>query len=343
MRVLVTGGTGFVGSHTVAALYAAGHRVKLLVRDPTRIAPSLAPHGLEAPEYAVGDVTDPAAVEAALEGCESVIHAAALVAMEAHRSEEVTRTNVLGVETVLEAANSRDLRSIVYVSSASALFSPGTGAIRADSPIAWGEGAYARSKALALRRARDFEAAGAPLRISFPPALVGPDDPGLSQGNHTVATFLRQTMVRTAGGFEIMDVRDLARLHTALVDPKVPPGHYLVGGAMLPWDQVIALMDELTGRRVRRVPIPAALLRKLGGLGDVAKRLWDFEFPLTREGMEMATQWPGMRSSPELLALDLPLRPARESYADTIRWLYREGHVTRQQAGLLATAEEGQA
>merc|ERR1711969_22733 len=67
MRVLVTGGTGFVGSHTVAALCAAGHRVKLLVRDPARIAPALLPHGLEPPEYAVGDITDRAAVEAALE------------------------------------------------------------------------------------------------------------------------------------------------------------------------------------------------------------------------------------------------------------------------------------
>jgi len=340
MRVLVTGGTGFVGSHTVAALCDAGHRVKLLVRDPARIAPALAPHDLEVPDYEVGDVTDAAAVERALDGCESVIHAAALVAMEAHRSEEVTRTNVGGAETVLGAAHARGLRSIVYVSSTSALFRPGSGAISTDSPITGGKGAYARSKATALRRVRDFEASGAPLRTSYPPALVGPDDPGLSEANHAVATFLRQSMVRTAGGFEVMDVRDLAKLHVALVDPRVPSGRYLVGGSMLPWDAVIALMDELTGRRVRRVAVPAPLLRKLGALGDFIKRVWDFEFPLTQEGMEMATQWPGVRSSPEWRALELPLRPARESYADTIRWLYREGHVTRRQAGLLAAPEE---
>lgn len=343
MRVLVTGGTGFVGSHTVAALCAGGHHVKLLVRDPARMAPALAPHGLADLDYEVGDVTDAAAVERALEGCDSVVHAAAVVAMEAHRAEEVTRTNVRGVERVLGAAHARGLRSIVYVSSASALFTPGAGEICVDSPIAGGPGAYARSKARALQHVRELEAAGAPLRTCYPPALVGPDDPGLSGGNHTVATFLRQTMVRTAGGFEVMDVRDLARLHVALVDPEVASGRYLVGGAMLAWDAVIALMDELTGRRVRRVAIPAPLLRRLGGLGDFAKRLRDFEFPLTREGMEMATQWPGVRSSPELLALKFRLRPARESYADAIRWLYRAGHIDRQQAGRLAEGDGGQA
>ena len=62
-RVLVTGGTGFVGSHTVAALCAGGHHVKLLVRDPARMAPALAPHGLADLDYEVGDVTDAAAVE----------------------------------------------------------------------------------------------------------------------------------------------------------------------------------------------------------------------------------------------------------------------------------------
>ena len=62
MRVRGTGGTGFVGSHTVAALCAGGHHVKLLVRDPARMAPALAPHGLADLDYEVGDVTDAAAV-----------------------------------------------------------------------------------------------------------------------------------------------------------------------------------------------------------------------------------------------------------------------------------------
>jgi nucleoside-diphosphate-sugar epimerase len=77
MKVLITGGTGFVGSHTVAAVAAAGHRVKLFVRNPDRMGPALKPHGLSPGDcdHAIGDVNDTAAVRRALHDCEAVIHA----------------------------------------------------------------------------------------------------------------------------------------------------------------------------------------------------------------------------------------------------------------------------
>lgn len=73
MRVLVTGGTGFVGSHTVAALVEGGHEVRLLVRARQRVAAALAPLGLQAADLdtTVGDVTDPAAIDQAVRGCEA--------------------------------------------------------------------------------------------------------------------------------------------------------------------------------------------------------------------------------------------------------------------------------
>ncbi|MFD6756940.1 SDR family oxidoreductase [Micromonospora gifhornensis] len=76
MTVLVTGGTGFIGSHSVAALRAAGHPVRLLVRDPARVSPALRPLGVEPAELEVvaGDVTDPAVVAAAVQGCRAVLH-----------------------------------------------------------------------------------------------------------------------------------------------------------------------------------------------------------------------------------------------------------------------------
>ncbi len=78
MRVLVTGGTGFTGSHTTRALLAAGHHVRLLVRDPAKLKRVFAPDGAPS-DFMVGDVTDETAVAEAMRGCDAVFHAAALV------------------------------------------------------------------------------------------------------------------------------------------------------------------------------------------------------------------------------------------------------------------------
>jgi nucleoside-diphosphate-sugar epimerase len=338
MRVLVTGGTGFIGSHTARALSAAGHAVRLLARDEAKLGRVIRELELSIEDFTIGDVTDAGAVERALDGCDAVVHSAAIVALEASRAREVLGTNARGVELVVGGAVERGMRSIVYVSSASALFTPGAGPITASSPLAAWKSAYALSKADSERFVRRLQDAGAPIRSTYPCGVIGPDDPGISEGNHTIRTFLRDLMVITSSGFQVIDVRDLADLHATLVDPDAPTGRYVAGAPMLEWASVVALMDELTGRRVRRVPCPGGLLRALGRVGDAVKRVRPFDFPLTGESMDHATQWPGAVVAPELETLGVCLRDVRETYADTIRWLYRAGHLNREQAGRLADA-----
>ena len=96
MLVAVTGGTGFLGTHTVAALRAAGHRVRLLA----------------------GDVTDPGAVRRLVADAAAVVHAAAVYSFDSRRRAEMRRTNELGTRTVLDAARV----PVVHVSTVAALF-----------------------------------------------------------------------------------------------------------------------------------------------------------------------------------------------------------------------------
>ena len=133
MRILVTGGTGFVGSHTARALARAGYALRLLVRDRAKAQRTLGAHGVDISDCRVGDVTDPAAVAAALDGCEGVVHAAAVVSFEHSRSAQVLDTNARAAELVLEGARRHGLRSIVYVSSLSVLFRA-TGPTAGTSP-----------------------------------------------------------------------------------------------------------------------------------------------------------------------------------------------------------------
>ena len=122
MRVLVTGGTGFVGAHTVKALVDAGHEVRLLVRSAARIDENVKPLGVESVDYAIGDMTDAAAVDTAMDDCDAVVHAAAVVALDRKRADEVLRANPEGARVVLGTAVERNLDPIIYVSSVSALF-----------------------------------------------------------------------------------------------------------------------------------------------------------------------------------------------------------------------------
>ena len=118
---MVTGATGFVGSHTAAALGAEGHAVRALVRDPEKLERVFRKRGLEPPEAVRGDVTDAASVERASEGCDAVVHTAAVVAMAAHRAQEVLDTNARGVENVVGGAVQAGIPRVVYVSSVGAL------------------------------------------------------------------------------------------------------------------------------------------------------------------------------------------------------------------------------
>ena len=162
----------------------------------------------------------------------------------------------------------------------------------------------------------------------------------MSDGNYAVLTFLRQMLLRTSSGYEIVDVRDLAALHAKLVDPSVASGRYIVAGHFQPWSEVVGLVRELTRRRIPAPPVPGAVLRLLGRVGDRARRVRDFEFPLSAEAMAMATQWPSLEPSPLTEALGVSRRPARETYADTIRWLHEAGHLTARQVGRLARSSQ---
>src|SRR5262249_15028402 len=160
MRVLVTGGTGYVGSHSIAALVRAGHRVRVLARSPERVAAALEPLGVDGVETVIGDVTDPAAVERALEGCDAVLHAASVFSLDARKADEMRTVNVRGTEVVLDTAYRRGLDPIVFVSSELALLPPVDGAVLTpDSPVGQTDWAYCRSKAdseLVARRYQDL-------------------------------------------------------------------------------------------------------------------------------------------------------------------------------------------
>lgn len=340
MRVMITGGTGFAGSHTVRRFLDAGHTVRLLVRDREKVRRVYDPLDIGIPEsdVIVGDITDEESVTRAMQGVDAVYHGAALVEMKRALAKQVLDTNRRGVELVVGGAARRGLPSIVYVSSMSIFFRPDSSPLHLDMPVAPGTTAYAQSKAEAEHAVRRMQQQGAAIRVSYPTGIVGPDDPGLSDANQAIYTFFKQTGVNTSSGFQIVDVRDLATLHLRLLELPEGAHRYAAAGPMLSWPETYRALDHVTGRWLFRFPIPGPLFRALGSVGDVIKRFYDFSFPLTRDAMEYATQWPGASGDRTTEELGVHFRSAHETYADTVRWLYEAGHLRARHVGRLADA-----
>ncbi|MGM1062893.1 SDR family NAD(P)-dependent oxidoreductase [Saccharothrix sp. Mg75] len=333
MLVTVTGGTGFVGAHTVAALVRAGHRVRLLVRATGAVDAALRPLGVPpgAVDAAVGDVTDERSVAAAVRGADAVVHAASVYSFDRRLRAAVRRTNARGTGVVLDAARRAGTGRVVHVSSTAALFGPGVRVIGDDSPVGAPREPYAASKAASEEIARRHQREGAPVVVSRPPALLGPHDPKLGDQVRRLRDTLRGIMpVWPAGGLQIGDVRDTAALHVALLDPGVTGAHF-GPGHHLTTRQYVAEVRRASGRALPAVFLPAALMAPVGRLTDLVQPLWPWHVPAEHEAI--ATVGAAVRVDPAASTLGLAPRPFADTVADTVRWLAETGAVTPRQAG----------
>ena len=337
MRVLVTGGTGFVGSHTVAALVERGHDVRLFVRAPERMAPALEPLGVSGLPYTVGDVTDPDAVEAAMADCDAVVHCASVFTLSSRGGDLVRRNNVVGAEVVIGTASRLGLDPIVHVSSFSALLPPDGRVLTALSPVGNPKGPYFRSKADSDRVARQYQESGAPVVITYPGTVVGPYDPHIGEVTSSLVDVLkgRAPMVPT-GGFPIVDVGSVARVHASVMRPGRGARRYMVTGRYTTAAELIGMLGEVTGTRVRFVTAPAWSLAPVARLADLLQRVVPSRLPLGSQAVDVLKWDARCDDSETTRELGIVYPDVRDALAETVRWLARTGQLSAKEAGLLA-------
>ncbi|MFJ5925623.1 NAD-dependent epimerase/dehydratase family protein [Kitasatospora sp. NPDC092948] len=338
MLVSVTGGTGFLGIHSVAAIVAHGHRVRLLARDPDAAGRTLARLDVDpgAVDLAAGDVTDPPSVERALRGADAVLHAASVYSFDSRRHPEMRRTNERGTEVVLAAARRIGADPVVHVSSVVALLPAGGRTIGAHTPVGRPRETYAASKAAADRIARRHQRDGAPVLISYPPALLGPEDPKIGDQTGRLRDTLRGLMpIWPTGGFPVGDVRDTAGLHARLLTaPRDGADRHFGPGRHLSTRQYLHTLREVTGRALPALHLPARAMLPVGAAADLLQRAWPWHLPA-----EYGAVWTCAHAVPVEAGAStggLRPRPAAETMADTVRWLHGRGLLTDRQAGAIA-------
>lgn len=338
MLVVVTGGTGYLGSHAIAALAAAGHRIRVLARSPDRVGAALSPLGVDGVETMAGDVTDPAAVERALEGADAVLHAASVFSMDARKADEMRSVNVRGTDLVLGTAQLLGLDPIVYVSSELALLPPAAGEVLTpDSPVKQTSWPYCRSKADSELVARRYQHEGAPVVSVLPAALWGPHDPHFGEGVTRAANVLKHRYpIVMRGGMHIADVRDVAAVLAAVMTPGRGPRSYMVAGHYISLPDLIRTHADLTARRIRFATLPGWFLAGFGRAADVVQRRVKTRLPWDAEGIWVMNCAARCDDSQTRSELGVEPRPLRDTLADTVRWLVEVGHLTPREAGRLA-------
>ncbi|MCC7359563.1 MAG: NAD-dependent epimerase/dehydratase family protein [Anaerolineales bacterium] len=260
-RILVTGATGFLGHSLAAELAASGAVVRALVR-PTSDVRQLQALGAE---LAPGDVTDAASLEAALAGCDAVIHAAGLFRLWG-AAGDFERTNVHGTANVLEAAGRLQVKRLVHISTLAVIGYPPAGQTLTEATPCRPADAYQRSKLAGEDLVREYQrATGLPAVILRPGAFYGPwgryafnrlffEDP------------LKGLLIQVHNGRRMTFpafVPDVARVCVAALRAGRPGAVYNVSGASLTHAEVNRTISCLAGLPAFRLNVPAAAMLAL--------------------------------------------------------------------------------
>jgi nucleoside-diphosphate-sugar epimerase len=294
-RVLVTGATGFVGCHTVAALQAAGHQVRACARAPGSVAAAFQPLGVapDSVEIVMADMTDAASMQGALRGCDAVVHAAAMVSFDRRRAAQAHHVNVRGAQVVLGGAEELGLDPIVHISAVPALL-PSKGSILSEeSMLGHPPKGYLRSKVEEERLARQLQERGAPVVIFHPGLLLGPHDPKCGSGARLVQDALanRLPVVPTAR-LPVGDVRDLAAAIARSIEPGRGPRRYMVGGTETSFAELIALLGQVTDRRLKVREVRPQVLRVVARTAELLQRIAPVHPPVASAELWIAAQNP---------------------------------------------------
>ena len=336
---LVTGATGFVGSHLVRALLARGEHVKALVRPGSNLS-ALA--GLDGDRFkvAVGDVRVEQSVYAALAGCSRLYHVAANFTVWDPKPERVIAPTVEGARATLRAARARKLEKIVVTSSVGVL-----GVNHSPEPMDESHElnledpeAYFAAKIAADGVVEEFLAQGSPIVRVLPGTIAGPGDWKPTPNGRLLLEYLKTPPTShfpvSGGGINVVDVEDVANGHVLAMERGKIGESYILGGENLTFSQIFETLCDLTGLAEPTAPKSKALLQLAGTMFELHARVRGGQPRITsRLARDYVDAYTYVTSAKAEAELGYQSRTAREALARSVRWFLANGYVPAKMAG----------
>ena len=327
MTTLVTGASGFLGSHVARQLAERGDRVRVLLRatSQTRLLDGLPV------ERVSGDLRDAASLARALAGVRVVYHVAADYRLWARNPREIYESNVEGTRNLLEAARRANVEKFVYTSTVGTVAVPRERALPDESAVTSVEemiGTYTRSTWLAEQEARQAAAAGVPVVIVNPTTPVGPGDAKPTPTGRIIVDFLNGRMPAYVDtGLNFVPVEDAAAGHLLAAERGRIGERYILGGENLTLKQALEILSQVSGRPAPRVRVPHVLALAVGYADAALSRLVGREPQVPLEGVRMARHSMFVSTEKARAELGFTAGPIAAAFERAVRWYETNGYV----------------
>ncbi len=326
MRVLVTGGTGFVGSQLAAALVRRGDSVRVLRRASSNL---IALEGLPV-EHCLGNLMDPIAVAAAVAGCDLVFHTGAVASYWRTPRAEVYRTNVDGTRIVLDACRREHVPRVVFTSSVAAIGirpdgSPADETTSFDS-LSTGF-VYAHSKHGAELAVQQAVAEGLDAVIVNPATVIGQGDHHLISGSMIVEIYRGHLPANPPGGMCVVDVDAVVQGHLAAAERGRTGERYILGGENLTHRAIAEIIGEVVGRRPPPLMIPRWALGPAAVAVDAFNRINPRPPMVSGEQIQLSGIDFYFDSGKAVRELNYPILPFRGAVEKAFHWYQAHGYL----------------
>jgi len=333
MTTLVTGATGFVGSHVARQLVSQGHAVRILVRRTSNLGVL---EGLNA-ERVEGDLRDAPSLERAMRGVRRVFHVAADYRLWTRRPQEIYECNVQGTRRLLDAAGKAGVEKFVYTSTVATIAVPRPGALPNEETRATVDemiGHYKRSKFMAEQEAMRAAADGLPVVIVNPTAPVGPGDWKPTPTGRILLDFLNGKMPAYVDtGLNVAAVEDVAAGHLLAAEKGRVGERYILGGRNMTLKQILDALSAITGRPAPWVRLPHAVALAAGYADEWISRLAGREPQIPVEGVKMSRHRMFVASDKAERELGYQTSSVEAALERAVRWYEERGYVRGMGAG----------
>ena len=327
MAILVTGATGFLGSHVARKLVERGERVRILLRKTSRTSNI---EDIDA-ERAYGDILDIDSVKEALKGCDTLYHIAGIVSSRKSDYGRMEEINVKGTFNVFSSALEAGVKKAVYTSSVAAIgVDPNGGIANEETPFTLEPMGiqYLNTKYYAEKEALKFYQKGLPLVIVNPSIVIGPGDIYLSSTALIVWYCKGKFPGYMDGGVNVVDVEDVAEGHILAAEKGRVGERYILGNKNLSIMECFSLLERVTGIPSPKRKVPYFVALTAGFIRERIIRVSSPSFVLQDVDSAKAGRlyW-YFDSSKAVRELGFPQTPVEESLKKTIKWFRDNGYL----------------